>query len=171
MSIPRTITRARRAVTLVEAVASIVVIAVVSAAVLPLVTGTSDSYASAATTRRAAERGAYAMERMIRLLRDAPPTTVPGELGIAIATPTTLRYTDGRGLELTGDTLYLRDTDSSLSVLCREVDAMSIDYLGADGVTDTMSVPADTQRFNVTLRTAGFELRSAALARVKVMEP
>ena len=82
-----------------------------------------------------------------------------------------MRFGDGRGVELNGTTLSLRDTSGNLSPLCDNVTSFVIAYLGNDGVTSTAAAPTTTQRFNITLVTSGFELRSAALARVRVIDP
>ncbi len=163
--------RTSRAFTLVEVTMTVLILAIVAGSVVPLVFSAGDNYANASNVRRTAEKTAYAMERTVRLLRDAPEGAARGTLDLAIANPSQFRYGSGRGLELSGTTLYERATDGTLSPLCDEVTGFTIQYLGDDGVTDTAASPAATQRFNITIVCNGFELRSAALARVRVVDP
>jgi prepilin-type N-terminal cleavage/methylation domain-containing protein len=163
-------TPARRGFTLIEATLTIIIIGIVAAVAMPVIVGAGDAYAYSAATRRTAEKGAYAIERVVRLLRDAPAGVLRGTVDLAQATPTLVRFGDGRGVELSGTTLSLRAADGTLSTLCDGVQAFTLEYLGADGVTDTSATPEDTQRFNITVRVGSFELRSAALARVRVKD-
>jgi prepilin-type N-terminal cleavage/methylation domain-containing protein len=161
----------RRGFTLLEATAAIIVLSVVAAVLGPVIHGAGEAYANSASVRRSAEKGAYAMERAVRLLRDTPAGATRGTVGITIASPSQVRFGDGRGLEMSGATLRLRDSGGGLADLCDNVTVFTIAYIGNDGVTDTSATPASTQRFNITIITDGFELRSSALARVRVMDP
>src|SRR5262249_55413076 len=110
--------RRTRAFTLVEATVAIIIISCTAACIVPVVFSAGDAYANSATVRRTAERGAYAMERVVRLLRDAPAGATRGTLDITSASATLVRFGDGRGAELSGTTLSLRDTSGTLSPLC-----------------------------------------------------
>jgi type II secretory pathway pseudopilin PulG len=173
MSTTRTHTPAgaRRAFTLVEATAAIIIISSISAVIVPVIFSAGDAYANSSSVRRTAEKGAYAMERVVRLLRDTPAGTTRGTVDISIANAAQVRFGDGRGVELTGTTLVLRDTSGGLSTLCDNVSAFTLAYIGDDGSTNTAGTPTTTQRFNITIVTDGFELRSSALARVRVVDP
>jgi type II secretory pathway pseudopilin PulG len=159
------------AFTLVEAILAIAIIGIIASIAMPVIVGAGDAYAHSAVTRRIAEKGAYAMERTIRLLRDAPSGDERGTVGIAQASSQMVRFEDGRGVELSGTTLSLRAADGTLATLCDAVDIFELEFRAADGVTDTTANPAETQRFSVVISTGGFELRSAALARVRVIDP
>jgi type II secretory pathway pseudopilin PulG len=161
----------RRAFTLVEATATIIIIASISAVIVPVIFSAGDAYANSASVRRTAEKGAYAMERVVRLLRDTPAGAARGTVDITIANTSQVRFGDGRGVELTGTTLNLRDTSGTLSTLCDNVTTFTIAYLGNDGTTDTSAAPTTSQRFNITIVTGGFELRSSAMARVRATDP
>ncbi len=161
----------RRAFTLVEVTVTVMILGIVSACVAPIVFSAGETYANAANVRRTAEKSAYAMERIVRVLRDSPGGATRGTLAIANAAPTLIRYTDGHGLELTSGTLYERSTDGVLSPLCDGVSSFIISYLASDGVTNSSAAPTTTQRFNITLVCNTFELRSGALARVRVVDP
>ena len=154
-----------RAFTLLETVCSITVLAVVSASVLPVVNGAIDTHSQSVLTRRQADSAAYAMERSIRLLRDVPKGTSVGSVGISSAALSSITFTDGRSLSLSGTNLSLTDGIRT-SVLCRSVSAFEITYLGENGTTNTLSTPLSTRRFNVRLVVGNIEYRSSAFARV-----
>lgn len=160
-----------RAFTLIEVTMTVVILAIVAGSVVPLVFAASDNFANAATVRRTAEKTAYAMERTVRLLRDAPPGAARGTLDLTIADPSQFRFGTGRGIELSGSTLLERAADGTLSPLCDGVTSFAVEYLASDGVTSTSAAPQDSQRFNITIVCDGFELRSAAFARVRVVDP
>jgi type II secretory pathway pseudopilin PulG len=161
----------RRGFTLVEATAAIIIISSISACIVPVIFSAADAYANTAAVRRSSEKGAYAMERIIRMLRDAPAGGARGTLDITIAASNKIRFSDGHGAEVSGSTLNLRAADGTLSPLCDNITTFTIDFLANDGVTSTLATPTTTQRFNVTIVTDGFELRSSALARVRVLDP
>jgi len=157
----------RRGLTLVEMMASIVVIGIVCALVMPVILGASDSYAAAINARNGMEAVAFAMDRSVRLLREAPVGASANTLGVSIAQPAQLRFTDGRGLELdVSGNLLLRDAAGITYPLLDQVTTFQIDYLGTDGVTSTSGTPTSTQRFRVKIVSRGIELRAAAFARV-----
>lgn len=157
----------RRAFTLVELTVTVVVMGVIAAMLIPVIHGAADAYGSSVSTRQTSERVAYAMERTLRLLRDVPLGAVAGTVGIPSASSDQVTFSDGRRLRLDSGTLLYTDSGVE-SPLCRRVETFRIDYLGEDGVSSTLSTPANTQRFNVTISSDGFELRGAAFARVRV---
>ncbi|MBL8760317.1 MAG: prepilin-type N-terminal cleavage/methylation domain-containing protein [Phycisphaerae bacterium] len=159
--------RPSRAFTLVELTVTVVVMAIAGAMLIPVIHGAADAYGSSVATRQTCDRVAYAMERTLRLLRDVPLGSSDASVAITTAAADRVVFSDGRALELDSGTLVL--TDSGVEApLCRNVDAFEITYLAEDGVTSTLSTPAATQRFFVTLRSGGFELRGSAFARVRV---
>lgn len=160
---------ARPGLTLVEVICAITILSVIAAVVLPVLSGATDAYANASNTRHAVDSAAYAIERAVRLLRDAPPGTVQGAVGIAAATPQSVTFTDGRGLELSNGTLFLRQNATTTAPLCRNVTAFNLSYLSRDGVTSVIAAPTTTHRFNITLIAAGMELRTSAFPRVELM--
>jgi prepilin-type N-terminal cleavage/methylation domain-containing protein len=161
----------RRGFTLVEVTMTVLILGIISASVVPIVFTAGDAYANASNVRRTAEKTAYAMERIVRTLRDTPAGTARGTVDITTANPSQVRFGSGKGIELTGTTLYERATDGTLSPLCDQVTTFTLQYLGNDGVTSTSASPSATQRFNITIVCNGFELRTSALARVRVVDP
>jgi prepilin-type N-terminal cleavage/methylation domain-containing protein len=160
----------RRAFTLLEALLSIVIIAVVAAVTLPVVNGATDAYADATSARRATENVAFAMERVVRLLRDAPAGTTSNTIGVTTATANRLTFTDGTSARLSSGTLYLiADAAAGEGTLLTNVETFDIQYIGADGVTSVLSTPSTTQRFHVTIRAGGAELRCVAFPRMRMV--
>lgn len=159
--------RARRAFTLVEMICAVVVVAVSASIVVPVVNAAIDNYAASRTIRARTDDAAFALERIVRIIREAPAGVAPATLGIDVATPTSLLFADGNGVSLAGDVLTLSAGLSS-SPLCRGVSAFSIDYLGEDGVTSTLGSPETTQRFLVMLRIGDSEFRVVAAPRTRI---
>lgn len=155
-----------RAFTLVELTVTVVVMSIVAALLIPVIHGAADAYGSSVSTRQTSERVAYAMERTLRLLRDVPLGATSGTVGISVATDNSVTFTDGRRLRLESGSLILTDAGVD-APLCREVQAFEIKYLAEDGRTSSISTPTTTQRFAVTIKSGGFELRGAAFARVR----
>lgn len=160
----------RRAFTLLEGLLSIVIIAVIAALTLPVVTGATDNYAYAATARRSTEEVAFAMERAVRFLRDAPAGAAANTLDIASAAPTEVIFADGTSLLLRGDQLMLTaDSNAGEGLLLNDVEAFEVRYLAQDGVTNCMGTPQSTHRFLVTVKAGGAELRCIAFPRVRMV--
>ena len=159
------IKQSRFGVTLLETVCAITVLAVVSASVLPVISGAVESHTQSVLTRRQADSAAYAMERTVRLLRDIPKGSVTGTVAIASATISSITFVDGRSLSLSSGNLSLND-GTRTSVLCRSVTAFEITYLGENGTTNTLATPTTTRRFNIRMVVGNVEFRSSAFARV-----
>ncbi len=168
---PASITRGRRfarGLTLLELVASILIMSVISASVFPVIASAADAYASATRARKDTERIAFALERCIRLLREAEGTTPVGGLDITTAQTDRIVFADGRGLSLSGTDLYYLESGQPDSPLCRDVTLFRIDYISDDGIKDAIGDPTTTQRFNITLTTGGMTLTGSAFARARI---
>lgn len=165
---PTRFTPSRRGFTLIEALMVVTILGIIAAGTLPIMQGVATNAAASDRTRRTCEAGAYAMDRIARLLRDAPAGTTTGTLAVTSAAPDTIGFADNRGLFIKGDQLWFRDQSGSEDVLITNVEAFEITYLAADGVTDTSATPQTTQRFVVRLVTGGLELRIAVFPRVRL---
>ncbi|MBX3323757.1 MAG: hypothetical protein KF757_12280 [Phycisphaeraceae bacterium] len=159
-------TRVRSAFTLVEAVATTVVLSVIAAITLPVINASTDSYAAAATASRVVDETCYAMDRIVRLLREAPLGPTVATLDIASMTSDSVRFADGRGIELSGDTLLVRFEDGATAPICRGVQEFELRSIRSDG-TDAGADPMEAQRFEVRLKAGGLEVRSVAFARAR----
>lgn len=156
---------ARRGISMLEMVASIVVTGIIAVTVLPLVNGAVDAHSKAAAIREETEGLAFAMERIIRVLRDTPAGTSTGTVGITTATGSSITLSDGRSFTLSMTDLVMRQGGVS-SVLCRNVTTLEFTYLGENGMTSTSGSPDLTRRINVRIVGRNTELRSSAFIRV-----
>lgn len=161
-----------RAFTLVELIASMVVVGLIAASAAPLIGTASDNFVKSSENREASERLSHAMNRIVRLLR-AAPSTAPGSglPDITVATASNIEFADGSELQLLGSTLWLTPAGGAASQLCSNVTMFEISYFGEDSDTDTMGTPTSTQRFQITLASGGQELRSAAFIRIATGSP
>ncbi|MFI4896545.1 MAG: type II secretion system protein [Phycisphaerales bacterium JB059] len=167
MSRPLT-AHARSGLTLIELIAAITIMSVISVAGFPVIASAADGYASATRTRERTERIAFALDRCVRLLREATGSDPAGALDLASAAPDRVVFADGRGLGLSGTTLVYLEAGKADAPLCRDVTAFEITYLGSDGVTSTIGAPETTQRFNVSITADGLTLTGAAFARTRI---
>ena len=158
----------RRGFTLMESLMVVTILGIIAAGTLPIMQGVATNAAASDRTRRTCEAGAYAMDRIARLLRDAPAGTTTGTLALTSAAPDTIGFADSRGLFIKGTELWFRNASGDEDMLIANVEVFEITYLAADGVTDTSATPQTTQRFIVRLVTGGFELRIAVFPRVRL---
>jgi len=159
----------RPAFTLVEMLISIVVMSLVGAVTLPITMSATDAFVESAKARRTAEDAAFALERMVRLLRDIPAGAVSGEVGIAAATTDSIRFSDGRGIELSGADLLERSADGTTALLCENVRGFAVTLRTEDGTTSAAAAPATAQRIELSLTVDAFKLNAVVLPRVKII--
>ncbi len=160
----------KRGFSMVEMVVAIVVLAIIAAVLLPVINGSTDAYASSASSREGAERVAFAIDRSSRLLRDWPAgSTTTSVASVTFDGLGSLTYADGRGVGLSGTNLVLRDVGGGESVLCRDVESFTIKLLQSDGVTSATSDPTRTQRVNLFLKTKSAEMRTTVFVRARAV--
>ncbi|MEC9374454.1 MAG: prepilin-type N-terminal cleavage/methylation domain-containing protein [Planctomycetota bacterium] len=154
----------RAGFTLVELLATMVVVSAVAAVSTGLIYGFSKAYASAAEQRRSVERVSTALDRIVREIREAPASDdVVGGMDLETAESDRIVFGNGVGFELDGSDLVMTNEDGASGPLCRDVERFELRYLGSDGVTDVSGDPAATQRIEIALSAGGVELRTAAL--------
>jgi len=141
----------RHAFTLVEMLAAIVVMSIISVVIMPVIASASDSYAVARNARTSTERTGFALTRIATIIQSAPigpivPGTKPG-VGVTSATTNSIQFTDNTGVQLSGTTLQMLVPGKQATSLCFNVDQFTISYLADDGMTDTMATPSRTHRF------------------------
>lgn len=143
-----TAARRRRAFTLVELLAVMVVLSALAAATAPIVASAGRTYADAAERREASQELAFALTRAARALGDAR-----GE--VSTAAPAAIELTTGERLEKLGSTLWLTLPAAAPAPLCAGVDAVTLQYFESDGVTDCSADPARAQRLHIQIERAG----------------
>lgn len=157
----------RRGLTLIEMVTTVAVLAIAGAATLPLLHAMADTYAASARVGADLERAVFAMERMVRTLREVPPGGATGHVGIQEAGQSRVVLSDGSGFALVGQTLMMLSGPEQVP-LCAAVDLFELEFLAADGVTSVVANPHECATVRLTLRAGGVELRSVAMIRAQI---
>jgi prepilin-type N-terminal cleavage/methylation domain-containing protein len=155
---------ARRAFTLVEMVATVTILGIIGAAVLPVIESAGALYAESARAGRTVERASFAADRISRLLREIPINETADGLAITAIEPERLALASGDGLSLDNGQLLITIGGRS-ATLCADVDAFELMGLGADGVTPTEGTPAATRIIQVRLVVNGLEMRTETFLR------
>lgn len=151
-----------RGFTLVEALVSVVVMGILAAVIAPAISSATDAQSSVSELKRSALDAGYAMDRIVRLIRDIPLNGV--DLA-ATGNATSLTLTDGRGLRITGSTLEYVEAGQAYP-LCTDVTDFRLAYVAADGLTTTTAPLC--QRIHVSLTSGEARLTGAALPRVRM---
>lgn len=159
-------TPTRHGFTLLELLAAILVMSIISAVVLPVIMSASESYTTTRDVRTRTERMGYALDRITRMIRQAPIGVGDTGVGIQSATSESLVFTDGTGFDLSGNVLRMRVPNENPATLCDDIDAIEVVYLDSDGVTSTLGTPADTHRVVVTLTSGNLQMSTVAHPRV-----
>lgn len=157
---------ARRAFTLLEAIVTIVVLSIVAAVVLPVVNAAADAYSASTAVERAVDDSVYAIDRVTRILREAPMGASYGQIGVVEFGDDRVVFSDGSGCRVKGDELQQRSATGSWDTLCDQVEEFEVEALTAAGA-DASSDPTQVQVFHVRLVRAGFELRATAFCRAR----
>lgn len=156
--------RSVRAFTLIEMIATVTILGIIGAAVLPVVESAGMLYAESARAARSVERASFAMDRACRFLRETPLNENADGLAIAGITPEQVSLESGDGLTLEHGQLLIT-IDGRTATLCADVDDFELAALGADGVTRTEGTPAHTRTIQVRLVVDGLEARTEVFLR------
>lgn len=159
----------RRGYSMVETVISLVVIGVIAAASMPLISSAADNAVVARRTRKSADGAQFAMERVTRLLRDCPGSST--SLGITAATASSVTFSSGKRVYLSGTNLMLVESPGNEAILASDVTSFVIEYLADNATNSTLATPATTARFNITIVKDGVELRASAFPRCRAGVP
>lgn len=161
-----------RGFTLIELMATMIIISTVAAVTSGILMSASQVYAKSATQRRSAENVASALDRVVRLFREAPSKTSPaGAADMTSAGPTAVSFSDGSGVSLSGSVLRLSGGGITNSPLCNGVTAFTLTYLDSAGATVNVAGGTDTvRRVTIRLAAGGTELQSTAWLRASLNE-
>jgi type II secretory pathway pseudopilin PulG len=154
------------AFTILELLAAIVVMSVISVTLMPVMSAASESYTVSRQVRSSTERAGFAIDRILRVIREAPIGTDNSGVGITSATSSSVEFSDGSGLQLTGTTLEMLVPGSSPVPLCFDVELFEIQYFADDGVTSSSLTPSTTHRFGIKLTTDNVTMSAVAFPRV-----
>ena len=158
--------RIRRAFTLLEVVAAIVVMSVISAVLMPVITSAADSYTVARDVRARTERVGYALDRLTRVVRQAPIGSGNLGVGVVSASETSVEFSDGTGFQLNDNTIEMLVPGAAPQPLCRQVETLEILYLEDDGVTSSIASPTNTHRFVISITSGNLEMSVVIHPRV-----
>ena len=156
----------RRGVTLLELMASIVVMSIIASVIMPVIMSATDAYASARLLRSSTESLAYASDQLQRAVRKAPSGADGTQIGISTGTATRVLFLDGTGFELSGSDLNLLVPGGDPVPVCRDVGQFSIRYIGADGSTNVIADPSTAHRIGFTITKDGSMISALAFPRV-----
>lgn len=122
--------------TLVETIAVMVVLGVISAVLSSVLYTATDAYSIAETQRRSMDEIGFAMEKITRLIREEPAlSSDPGSSGLTEAGVSLLRFESGLRIELVGDAIEIEIPGQGEAVLLRDVDSCTF-TLYPDGPGD-----------------------------------
>lgn len=156
----------RKAFTLLELLAAILVMSIISAVLLPVLSSASESYTTTRDVRSRTEHMAFALDRIARMIRQAPIGTDDIGVGIQTATASSVLFTDGTGIELSAGQLEMVVPGAANSLLCDDIDSVTIEYFASDGITSTLTSPTQTHRIAVTLTSGTLTMSVIAHPRV-----
>ena len=158
--------RKQHGFTLLELLASVVVMSIISVVLMPVIASASDSYVVARQVRGATERAAFALDRVSRIVREAPIGDAESGVGITGATERSVVFSDGSGVQLVGTTLEMLVPGSNAVPLCLDVQSFTVNFIGADGMTDVRQNPTTTHRIGIVIETDGVTMSILAHPRV-----
>lgn len=156
----------RQGFTLLEVLAAVLIMGVIGAVVLPVVATASESYTVTREVRNSTEQVAFALDRVSRVVRQAPIGAGDTGLGVQTASASSLEFTDGTGFRLEAGDLVMLVPGEDAALLCAEVDSLEISYLASDGQTSTLATPTETHRIVVTMGVG--QLRMSVIAHPRV---
>jgi len=136
--------RRPRAFTLVETIAVMVVLGVISAVLSSVLYAATDSYSTAETQRRSVDELGFAMEKIVRLVREQPASSGdPGSSGIVHADSDTLEFESGLRIEHRERRLEVEIPDRGEAVLMDGVDEV-VFMLYPDGPADVQPIDLES---------------------------
>lgn len=156
----------RRAFTLIELLAAITVMSIISVTLMPVISSATESYIVSRQIRSSTERAGFALDRITRIARQAPIGAGDSGVGIQTAGVDSVEFTDGTGVRLLGTTLEMLVPGRNPVPLCFDVSSFAIQYLADDGLTNTSLSPTLTHRLVFTIATENVELAVLVHPRV-----
>ena len=156
----------RRAFTLLELLLTVLILGVISAVLLPVISSASEHYTTTREIRNRTEHVAQALDRIARIVRQAPIGASDSGLGVNDASVTSIAFSDGTGFLLNGKRIEMRVPGAPNALLCEDVDDLVIGYLASDGRTSTLADPTSTHRMVVTITSGDLTMSIVAHPRV-----
>lgn len=158
--------QSRPGFTLIELMAAVLIMSIISVTLMPVIGSASESYVVARQARMSTERAAFALDRITRLVRQAPVGLGDTGIGVSNATSNSVEFSDGTGVRLVGTTLELLVPGDNPVPLGFEIDSFEVQYFGDDGVANTILTPSLTHRFGFIISTENVKMSVLAHPRV-----
>ncbi len=150
--------------TLVETIAVMVVLGVISAVLSSVLYSATDAYSTAETQRRSIEEISFAMEKIARLVREHPGSASdPGSSGLTEADSDLLRFESGLRIERVDDTIEIEVPGLGEAVLLTGVDSVEF-RLYPDGPGDVDPIDLDSGQSPAPARMLEFRIESGSYA-------
>ena len=159
---------AARGFTLLELMATMLVVSIIIVVVMPVITTAVSRYGEAAAVRRTTERVSYATDRVVRLLREIP-IDANGRADIDSLTGTGVTLNDASGVRLSSGALLLAEPGGDENTLCDDITTFEIQGYAADGVTTTNDL-SEIWSIRVRIVSDEVELRTLAFLRGRIGE-
>jgi len=156
--------RLQHGFTLLEALVTTIVLGVIAGVTLPLISSSTDVYAASTMASKLVDELTFSMDRVVKVLREAPPGNIPETIGVASASSNGVQFTDGTGCRLENGELLVRNSDGTEGIVATGIDSLELRYRASDG-TDSIFTPETTQRFEIEVSSSGLLLRSVAFCR------
>lgn len=154
----------RRAFTLLELMTAVVIMGIVAGVIMPAISVALGRNADAVSERTHTERSAYALERLLGIVRELPVND-DGTLAFTSADDSTILMPGGGGFQADAGVLYLRDNTDQPVILLDEIDGFSLGYRGADGLPCD---PADAWVIDITITLGDEPLAVTGFIRERV---
>ncbi|MCA9309933.1 MAG: prepilin-type N-terminal cleavage/methylation domain-containing protein [Phycisphaerales bacterium] len=157
-----------RAFTLVEVVATMLVLGIISGVMLPLLLTTTETYTTASDQRVAASNLDGALARIVQLVQAIPDEDADDAPDIAAGGDDFLELDDGTLLEVSGSGLFLTTPEQAAALLCPDVQSFELTFLADDGTALNLQAgddPGLVRRVVVALEADDIELRTVASLR------
>ncbi|MFG0245829.1 MAG: prepilin-type N-terminal cleavage/methylation domain-containing protein [Phycisphaerales bacterium JB052] len=156
----------RKAFTLLELLVTVLLMGIISAVLLPVISSASEAYSTTRDVRARSEHIAHALDRVARVIRQAPIGTDDEGLGVVNASVSTFELSDGTGFELNGSSVEILVPGQPNAILCEDVDDLVIQYIAEDGITNTLADPVNAHRVVVTITSGDLSMSVVAHPRV-----
>ena len=155
----------RRAFTLPELIATILILGIAAAFSAPLTSALARSSATQRDLRRGLWETNHTVERIAELLRTAPENAPEGS-GLIEVTATSFTRHDGLGARFENGALFLFDDDGESLLADGFADDFELSVYEQDGVTDASGNPAEAWRAEIGVDLGAGLVRTAiSLAR------
>lgn len=155
----------RRAFTLVEVMVTVTVLSILGSVTLPLLHGATVNYAEMRRAQRASGHLVYAIDRVVRTVRELNEDADTGAIALDDLSPTSIRATAGPVIQLQGGLLTLTEAGGSAQTICVDVERFEVRYFDAQG-TDTTDAGA-VHVIEILIERDGFVLTTRAFPRVR----